>query len=94
MPYQILSQIILLLFTTLFFQDITRLSRNKRSPFLAACVGGPTETAQLLIDKEADVNKAGHVSALNIVTHNFETINMKSRRESLFCDKKEAILGF
>ena len=56
----------LLLFATQLFQD-------GKSPLMTACEGGHTETAQLLIDKGADVNKAGHVSALNIVTHNFET---------------------
>ena len=56
----------LLLFTTHLYQ-------YERSPLLAACQGGHTETAQLLIDKGADVNKASRVSALNVVALTFET---------------------
>ena len=55
-----LSQIKLLLFATQLFQD-------GRSPLIAACEGGHTETAQLLIDKGVDVNKTGQVSALILV---------------------------
>ena len=49
------------------------LYQGARSPLLAAIEGGHTQTAQLLIDKGADVNKAGRVSALNVVAHTFET---------------------
>ena len=56
----------LLLLTAHLYQD-------GRSPLLAACQRGYTETAQLLIDKGADVNKAGQVSALNVVALTFET---------------------
>ena len=52
-----LSQIKLLLFATQLFQD-------GRSPLKAACDGGHTKTAQLLIDKGADVHNSGWVSAL------------------------------
>ena len=55
----------LLLFTTHLYQD-------ERSPLLAACERGHTETAQLLIDKGANVNKANQVSTLNVVAHTFE----------------------
>ena len=49
------------------------LYQYERSPLLAACEGGHTETAQLLIDKGADVNNAGEVSAVNTLVHIFVT---------------------
>ena len=55
----------LLLFTAHLYQ-------GARSPLLAAIEGGHTDTAQLLIDKGADVNKANRVSTLNVVAHTFE----------------------
>ena len=36
--------------------------QHEQSPLLAACLKGYTETAQLLINKGADVNKCGQVS--------------------------------
>ena len=54
------------------FVFTAHLYQGARSPLLAAIEGGHTETAQLLIDKGADVNKAGQVSALNVVALTFE----------------------
>ena len=55
------------------FVFTAHLYQDGRSPLLAAIEGGHTETAQLLIDKGADVNKANQVSALNVVALTFET---------------------
>ena len=55
----------LLLFTAHLYQ-------GGWSPLLAVCEGGHTETAQLLIDKGASVNKADQVSTLNVVANSFE----------------------
>ena len=67
MSHEILSQ--MALFKLLLFP--THLYQFEKSPLLAAIEGGHTGTAQLLIDKGAGINKATHVSALNIVAHNF-----------------------
>ena len=52
------------------------------SPLLAACSGGHTETAQLLIYRGADVNETDEVSALYA---QYWDMSIDSRRVSPFC---------